>query len=487
MAGARRVEVALEDGSPDGPVPPSPGRSTALGRRWWWLAVPVVAVLALVVGQAVTDYRERVALAALGDVRGVLVPLDDEVEVAWEVDEGTRLAGAARAGSVLVTSRETADHAVVLEGRDVATGARLWALDAVGPRARWTPEARPGPVPCAARPDHRGQVVCLVTDGGVDVLDGAWTTVPPTTARLLVLDADDGTVQFERETPATAQWLTPSGDDVLLVGTVDGTTHVRSQSVLYGTERWHVTVGAGADDRPFTPDAATSALLDARTLAVDHGTAVTLVSTDGEVLRTVGTQTETGLTGQGTPTTVELSTALAAAVIGGESSSAVVSATAEVRLDGSPLPVVVDDGSVPGLVLTRTPQLQAWDAGDGTPRWQATVFDAQNATILQGRVHVGTSAWLVTYDGATGAELWRWAGPTGVGTPLTDGRHLYVLGSRGGRHSGPYDLVALHVADGTEAWRTPLPARTWLSTLDGLLLMQTFDEATLVETYRVLR
>ncbi|MBD7918693.1 hypothetical protein H9657_10450 [Cellulomonas sp. Sa3CUA2] len=487
MARARRVEVVLEGGDADTAAPPSDARSTARRRRWWWLAVPLAAVLALVAGQVVTDRRERAALTALAEVRGVLAPLDDEVEVAWEVDEGTRLEGAARVGSVLAATRATADHTVVLEGRDVATGARLWARDVVGPRPRWTPDAEADPVPCTALPDRPGEVVCLVPDGGGDVVDGAWATIAPTTTRLLVLDAADGTVQVEREVPATVQWLTPSGDDVLLVGTVDGTTHVRSQHLLDGTERWHVTVGAGADDLPFTPGAATSTLLDARTLAVDHGNAVTLVSTDGKVLRTVGTQPGTGLTGRRTTTRVELSTALAAAVIGSESSSAVVSATAEVPLDGSVLPVVVDDGSVPGLVLTRTPRLQAWDASAGSPRWDADVVDAQDATILQGRVHVGTSAWLVTYDGATGDELWRWSRPTGTGPLLTDGRHLYVLGSRDGRHSGPYDVVALHVADGTEAWRTPLAARTWLLTLDGLLLAQTFDETSQVETYRVLR
>ncbi|MBF0688038.1 MAG: PQQ-binding-like beta-propeller repeat protein [Cellulomonas sp.] len=492
MARARRVDVELQQAAPDaaGPgsavpgAPPAAGSSAARRRRWW-LAVPIAAVLALVVGQAVVDRRERAALAELAAVPSVLAPLDGPPVVAWELDEGTHLGGSALVGSVLVATHRTPDRTVVLEGRDVATGDRLWALDVVEPSADRTSEAQVDPASCAAVPELPGRVACLVTNGGFDVVDGDWASVPATSTRLLVLDATDGAVVVEREVPTSARWLTPSGDDVLLVGLVDGTLHVRSQALLDDTEHWHVTVDVATDDGPLT--LGESALVDARTFAVGHGDAVTLVSTDGEVLRTVDMSPESALTGQATTTRLELSTALGAAVIGGESSTTVVSATGEVPLDGNPLPVVVDDGSVPGLVLTRTPVLQAWDARDGEARWEGGVVDAQDATVLDGRVHVGTSAWLVTFDGETGAELWRWARPTATGAPLTDGRYLYLLGMRGPRHSAPYDLVALHVADGSEAWRTPLPQMTWLQVLHRLLLARSFEPETQEESYSVLR
>ncbi|UZN03432.1 hypothetical protein [Cellulomonas sp. S1-8] len=494
MARARRVEVLLDD-APDEAAPSSPSdppptdRPTAPPagrRRWWWAAVPVTVVLALVVGQVVTDRRESAELAALAAVPGVAATLDRTVAVAWDVDPGTRLDGAARVGSMLVAAHVTADHAVTLEGRDVATGARAWVLDLVDARPAWSPDAQADPAPCVALPARPGQVTCLVGDGGTDLDSGRWTPYPATTTRLLVLDPADGTVVVDREVPVSAQWLTPLGDDVLLVGNVGGVVHVRSQDLVDGTERWHVTADVAADDGPFSLATAVSALVDEQTLAVDHGSAVTLVSTDGDVLRTVGAPTAAVEAGLTQSTRVATSRPLAAAVVGDETGTTIASAAREVRVDGSPLPVTVDDGSVPGLVLTRMPRLQAWDADDGEARWATTIVDAQDATILDGRVHVGTSAAVVTFDGATGAELWRVRRPTATGNPATDGRHLYVTASQGGRHSAPYDLVALHPADGTEAWRVPMPVDSALAVVEGLLLGAESDGEG-GGAYRVLR
>lgn len=471
-----------------GPRPPA----ARTGRRWWWSAVPVVVVAALVTAQVVTDARERALVARVRDVAGVVRPLDGVAEVAWQVGGGTRLAGAALVGDVLVAADVSDDHAVALEGRDALTGAVRWRVDVVGPRAAWGADGQPDTTPCAAVPDRPGTVVCLVTDAGQGVVDGARTRFGATAPRLLVLDADDGTVVTERVVPLPVQWLTPSGQDVLLVGRQGDALHVRSQALLDGTEHWHATAdvsagGSGDDDAGPTGAGATSILLDPTTLAVHHGQAVTLLSTGGDVLRTVDATPDRLLTGRVGTTTVTASRALAAVVVGDEQGAVVASADAEVVLDGSPVPIRVDDGSVPGLVLTRTPMLQAWDARAGAARWGTTVVDAQDVTVLRGRVHVGTSSAVVTLDGRTGEELWRAPRPSWAGAPVTDGRHLYVLASQGGRHSRPYDLVALHVGDGSEAWRVPLPADAALTQVAGLLVASGYDPRSDTAVYRVLR
>lgn len=476
MARARRVDVELGDAAPPLPAdaPEDAGRGTR--RRWWWLAVPVAAVLALVAGQVVTDHRERTRLDALAALPGVVAPLDGPAEVAWEADAGTVLAGAVRIGSVVVTGHVTGTGGMLLVGLDTVTGERRWGVDVAGQLAAGPPW-RHDAGGCAAVPDASGLVACLV--------DGAAEVEPARVPRLFVVDAADGSVQVDREVPAWTQWATPTGEDVLLVGDVDGTLHVAAQDLRDGTERWSTTAEGTDDARE--PVTAVGALLDARTLAVQRGDAVTLVSTDGAVLRTVGVGPQGGLTGQVPTQRVVVSPVLGAALVSGESRTTVVSATGEVPLEGSALPVVVDDGSVPGLVLTRTPRLEAWDARDGSLLWASTIVDAQDVTVVEGRVHVGTSAAVVTFDGATGEEVWRVERPTGTGSPLTDGRHVLVLARQGDRHTTPYDLVALHVADGSEAWRVPLPENTWLTTTGGLLVASSYDLETVAETSRVLR
>lgn len=493
MPRARRVEVALgDDGPGDGPpehVGVADDRRPHGRRRWWWLTVPVVVVVALAVAQVVADRGERDALADLGRLPGVVDPLDGPVQVAWDVDPRTRLDGAVRVGPVLVADHVTDDLAVSLEGRDVATGAPLWSHEVVAARPGLGEPAYADPVACAVVPDDDAQVVCLVPDSVWTVDDDEQTVVPPTVTRLLVLDAADGTVRVDREAPLWAQWMAPSGDDVLLVGVDAGAMVVSAQDLRDGSTRWRTTIDQRVDVLPVRA-AAAAALIDPQTLAVDRGDGVVLVATaDGEHLRTVVHTLEAGLTGQLSTRTVTTSRILGAALVSGDGGTVVASADATVTVEGTVTPVVVDDGSVPGLLLTRTPRLQAWDAADGTPRWGTTMVDAQDATVLDGRVHVGTSTAVVTLDGVTGDELWRFSRPTASGSPVTDGRYLYVTAHRGDRHRAPYDLVALHLADGSEVWRAPLPDRTWPQSVAGLLVATSLgpDLDSYEEVHRVLR
>lgn len=461
---ARRFEVEMDDGPQDA-VPAGPSR--ARPRRWRWWAAVATAVVLLAGAQVVVDARDRAALTALAGVEGLVDAPDGPVAVAWRVDPALQVRSGARVGGSLVAARTGADGAVRVEAVDVTTGAPVWGVEVVPAHedADAVPGDAPvgGEVPCVPLP--AGRVVCLVEPG----------TAEP---RLVVLSVTDGALVLDRGVPAPAVSVTPAGDDdVVLTGAAGGEVHVRAWDLDDDVERWRTTL-------PDVPgDPATSAvLLDERTLAVQHGD-VTLVSTGGAVLRRVAAQVPTLLTGAGVSTSVRPSPALGVVVVRDAQGTSLVGELAEQRVDGSPLPTPVDDGSVPGLVLTRTPRLQAWDASDGTPRWGATLVDAQDATVLRGRVHVGTSRAVVTFDGRTGAELWRVPRATATGPVVSDGSHLFVQVMRDGRHRAPYDLVALDVADGRERWRVPLPGDAALTTDGRLLAVVTPDPPTV----RVLR
>lgn len=481
MARARRVEVELGDGAADddlhdehddldGDVPRTDAPRRA-DRRWWWLAVPVVVVVALVLAQVVTDARERTGLADLAQLPFVVDPVDGPVEPAWEVPQGVVLATAARSGAVLVAPRTTDDHAVVLEGLDVATGAGLWSTEVVAARPDLGEDAWPDPAVCATMPDDERQVACLVPDGvwAYDEDQGALATA--TTTRLLVVDAAEGTVRADREVPTWAQWLTPVGPDVLLVGAQDGELRAVRQDPRGGDTRWSVTHASpdGAMPLRILPVAT---LLDDETVAVDVGGGVAFLSAvdgadAGWTVPFAGEEDEV----QVLLATTTMSTALGAALVSTGAGTTVAAPGRAVTLEGLLPQLLVDDGSVPGLVLTSTPRLTAWDAGAGARRWEAgEIADALDVTVLDGRVHVSGPTDLVTLDGATGEELWRFPRPSAEGWTVTDGRYLYTTARRGDRHAAPYDVVALHPADGTEVWRAPLPDRSWLRSTAGLLL-----------------
>lgn len=488
MGRGRRVEVELGDDAPhdglddeldgdapevdapevDSPVADGPRRRA---RRWWWLAVPVVAVVALVVGQVVTDARERTALADVARLPLVVDPVAGPVEPAWEVEQGTVLAAAGRSGSVLVAPRVTDDLAVTLEGVDVVTGAGLWSLEVVAARPDLGEEAYPDPSVCVTVPDDDRQVACLVPDGTWVYTEDEGALATATTTRLLVVDAAEGTVRADREVPTWAQWLTPVGDDVLLVGARDGELLAVLQDPRDGTARWSVThePPSGAMPLRIVPVAT---VLDDRTVGVDLGGGVAFLSVlDGADVGWAVPYPDMELDGSLLPTSTTMSPALGAALVDAPGGVQVATPGRSVAVVGSLPQMLLDDGSVPGLVVTRTPRLTAWDVEADTRRWEAPeIVDAQDVTVLDGRVHVGTTTDLVTFDGRTGEELWRFDRPSARGRTVTDGRYLYTTAHQGGRNRAPYDVVALHPADGSVAWRAPLPERSWLESMAGLLL-----------------
>jgi outer membrane protein assembly factor BamB len=97
-------------------------------------------------------------------------------------------------------------------------------------------------------------------------------------------------------------------------------------------------------------------------------------------------------------------------------------------LAGTPAWTVVDDGSVPGVLLVQdddADELVAIDAATGRKR--ATVLAGRGyVVVLGGRVYALSGSTLVSVDLTTGARIWQATTPVDGYQLFTDGRALYV-------------------------------------------------------------
>jgi outer membrane protein assembly factor BamB len=128
----------------------------------------------------------------------------------------------------------------------------------------------------------------------------------------------------------------------------------------------------------------------------------------------------------------------------------------------------VDDGSLPGLMLTYDTALHGWDAHTGAARWSHDAYLTTGALILRGRVYAATSRGIVAFDGRTGERLWSSEGKDVLVTNalFTDGRHVLVALETGGTATAPV-LVAYDPVSGDEAFRAQYP--------DGISLVGEVD------------
>jgi outer membrane protein assembly factor BamB len=124
--------------------------------------------------------------------------------------------------------------------------------------------------------------------------------------------------------------------------------------------------------------------------------------------------------------------------------------------DQQPVPLQVDDGSVPDLLFTMSDQLVAWDMRTGDLAWSNSVSINASAVLLDGRLYVRTSGGLLyAIDAATGTTLWDVPLTSGPDSAVsTDGRS--ILGSEPSA-TGPRTLVAFATDDGRRLWQVPLP------------------------------
>lgn len=150
----------------------------------------------------------------------------------------------------------------------------------------------------------------------------------------------------------------------------------------------------------------------------------------------------------------------------------VVGADGDLHLDGEPVGIASDDGSLPGLTLLRSGVLRAFGP-TGRQLWQLPGASPAGAVVLGGVVYVTRDGGVTAVDGSTGTVRWQAALPVQQLPPVTDGRVLIVALST--------DVAALDLRMGAELWRAPLPTgHPRLLGFDGLLLALAQDGSDIV-------
>ncbi|MCC2335431.1 outer membrane protein assembly factor BamB family protein [Cellulomonas wangsupingiae] len=483
------VEVVDDD-----ELDPNPAPSAAPARRRHrraltaGAAVLAVLVTGAVAAQVVADRREDARIAAVAALPGAVAPLAGPPQVLWETARDRQFGVDARAADgTLVGVRASTEGPVLVVGRDPRTGDVVWEVELVDGTTRPAPDSVPGELvatsgACAGLPREEHQVVCLVHDGMAVVDDDGWQTVPSTVARVVLLDTRDGSVAAdlsEALVPTSASALAVVGD--LVLTTAGPGARVRAVTTD-GARRWDLPApGATTAEDAYVQATALDDLI-----AIVTPTVVRLVDATGRPVRDV--PVPDGLAPSwwvdGVVLLVPEFDEGATDGTSVEARGGVVRPEGVVELTGDPVGVDLDDGSVPGLVLTSDGgALQGW-GGDGRRLWSAAVAAPWGAILLDGRLHFTSGATLVTLDARTGEELWRSDATTT--SVVTDGRHLLTLVEPTRGEAGP-QLVALDPVDGSERWRSALPDGTdSLESYLHLLIAAAHDETTGTTRVRVL-
>ncbi|WP_421740513.1 PQQ-binding-like beta-propeller repeat protein [Cellulomonas sp.] len=450
------------------------------GRRPALVAVALVAVVTLAGVQWFATARERAAIAALSAVPGVLDPVDEHLDVERRVpaDDAAELFG--YAGGSLKRAADgsqsftRAGRTTPLMGPSPALA--QYDTDDVVAGSYCMPDNAPGTDPSTA-----DNVVCLVSDGGVvfdqEADDGSLLRVPATTTQVMVLSAADGTVaaSWPVDVDDAPTVFAVLDDAVAIASTATTGTTVTLHDLLTGDSRW--TRSSPTPDGAATTADGFSDVVLFRVGAVlafaPREQPVTLIAGDGTVVRELP-----GTIGDGFGwTTDERGRLTVQSMVDGRQRTLLLADDADpahdVTVDGNLAYAVLDDGSVPGLLLTYDTELHAWDRSTGVERWSDdTVVSASNALIMRGRVFVLTSRVVAAFDGDSGRKLWATTAEDGLAptTISTDGRHLLVTLEPTLADATPA-LVAYDPAGGTEVFRSPYPAGVGnVSPINGRLI-----------------
>ncbi|MDM7832593.1 outer membrane protein assembly factor BamB family protein [Cellulomonas edaphi] len=473
------------------PAPPRSRRRTLA-----WVAAGVVVALALLGGQRWMDARREAELAALAEVPGVLAPVEPPLQVVERLrgdDMRTRFGPSG-----------TVEYA--------ADGSQRYVWTGTGGNGGWTVTLL-GPTPAFAsaegvfdgtqcqtdgdRPSTYGdpymygysmssarRVVCLVTDGGQPYTDVPQDRVPATFARVVVLDAEDGAVRAEW--PADpAQTVTVLGKMVVL-GWADGDDAVVSARDLRTGETLWTHRLQGTPPRTDEEADLRSVVLSAAggMLLVDSlDGQLTVFTPDGEVSHRFPRQASGMPAAQWT----ELRSGqlvLTSADRGGRATTTVVSPdggpAADVTVAGANMPVTVDDGSVPHLLLTESGKLQAWDALTGEALWTAKdLYVVGQVLVMLGRVYVASTDGVVALDAGTGEAVWSvpWAEGGLIGTLYTDASHILVATDTPSQAEPGGELVALDRDSGEQVFRARYPRGVSVVSQLGRMLMGVVEDS----------
>jgi len=463
------------------------GRATTLG-----VGLLAVLVLVGVVGQGVVTARERDRLATLAALGDVLAPLDGPPQVLWTSDEDVPAQMVTSAGH-LAGAVGHPDGRVVARVVDPATGRTVWEVDLLS--AADSMELPAGTVPaergsgrCWPRSHgNRPSDVMLCTAENAVLLEGAGPTrtIPATVTRLVLLDAQDGTVLTDLTDEAAvapvAESSTVLGDLVLLVGRTSDGAQVRAVR-RDGTVAWRTTVPAPPVPEPEPGSPAERLVL---TTARDHAALITpdavhlLDATGATVHRTP--RGDDGWFMGSTGDTVVLGTGDLHRRTDDSppepATSTLVRTDGDLTRPGQLVWLSVDDGTAPFTALTWDADgLHAWGDEDA-PLWTADVPMPHDAVTLGGLVHLRQDEELVTLDAGTGAEVWRMTDLRSGARLLTDGRVLLVTaGPRPGEEGGAH-LVALDRRDGSEVWRAPVPVEVdGMRAVGGVILGEQWEQ-----------
>jgi outer membrane protein assembly factor BamB len=464
------VELSSDGAEPgatsaDKPTDPAAARRWARRRRWA-VAVAATIVVGLLGTQAVLDARERARLSHLATVPGVLAPVDASIRPLWSSSDRSMiypLAGGAfgdlSIGAYIDEAGERTARAV-----RTRTGEVVWStvLSAADPAAQ-SRGARTAPSCSVDEGAKTPQVVCLVSDAALlGNADGPPTPVPATFARLVVLDPMTGRKLAQHDEPVSSASSVGLLDGFAVVASRSNQGHlvVVAEDPRTGAVRWRFESPA-----PLAPALADAGSPDPSglTLAVVAGhIAVTASGGEVWVLSPAGDMVDQ--TPPGERTGVEILRTGVIAVVEYGTSTSTSRSMRIVGHDGSlgtaydqlPVPLQVDDGSVPDLLFTMSDQLVAWDIRTGDPAWSNSVSINASALLLDGRLYVRTSGGLLyAIDAATGTTLWDVPLTSSPDSSVsTDGRS--ILASEPSA-TGPHTLVAFATDDGRRLWEVPLP------------------------------
>lgn len=452
-------------------------------RRWWLAGAAVVVVLALAAAQGLLDARQRAAWDALRDRAPMLAPLGPTLAERWRPtgpELVVALTSGARTRDAVVLLRADVDGAISVVAVDPVTGTDRWTTPLLDQPADLTQyDGTPvAPGACTRLPDDPSHVACL-TDDAVTVVDdengwGTWTA--PTQGRFVVVDAADGHLVADRTLPADEA----QGSLVALPGGVvvhgmlgEGEWSLVGLDAGDGHELWRTRVPFDDED----PDGAAGSLNRAgdTVLALGYpsgggGGAATgaFVGSDGAVRRALTLDAGTYYQG---------SVAGGLVVVDADGTTTLLRPDRSLPLDGQPLTLSVDDGSLGDLVLTGGAQVYALDA-DGAPVWTSDTQAYEAGIVLDGRLYLTTDGAATALDGRTGETLWSapLSGGAAVANAMTDGHLLLVpeLGEAAGGLAEHPRLVALDLASGAQRWTVPLPEDTWMvGGESGVLLVWT--------------
>lgn len=453
-SGSVDVELADEAGGTSAPVDRDPtaarrARLTRVLRRWW--PVPVVLVAGVVGWQLVADGRDRAATEALRATAGVIgTTLGPQLTATpWGGPDAAALLADptwTTAGLLVGTTVDDSGEwdLVALDPDD---GAEVWraALRTPDPLALAS-----GFVGCEGDADPARSLACVVLTETYDQDSGAVAVA----SRLLHVDLATGAVEPGRELPAGAS-AAVAGDMVVLAESRpaaaggSGTVTVTATDLASGDPRWRAEV-PGA----FPAGAGAPGVRWADGHVVVHGP-VSVWALDPEDGRVQASGLDLQVLRDGRVVDAPGSTVTRLFGPDGEPGA---------TLDGTPVHVDPDDGSVPDLLVLRQYDgaaggtLRGVDAATGAELWQVALDrdPVTSLVLLDGVLYVADGPTVRALDAATGEQRWASTGQPDGGEPLlSDG--VSLLRSERDMATGDQVLAAYALGDGDRAWATPLP------------------------------